>query len=40
MHEFMLSSKGVTYLLMGGGLIAIGCFWRYLVGRDEPIRKA
>ncbi|MDL2210739.1 hypothetical protein LJC26_08050 [Desulfovibrio sp. OttesenSCG-928-O18] len=39
MHTFMLHSKSVTYLLMGGGLVAFGCFWLFLFGRDKDIRK-
>ena len=39
LHEFMLQTKTVTYLLMGGGLVGFLCFWCFLFGRDESIRK-
>lgn len=39
LHTFMLSTKSVTYLLMGGGLVAFTWFWIFLFGRDDDIRK-
>lgn len=39
LHAFMLETKTLTYVLMGGGIIALALFWRFLSGRDENIRK-
>lgn len=39
LHDFMLHTKTLTYLLMACGLVAIGFFWRFIFGRDEEIRK-
>ncbi len=39
LHAFMLETKGVTYVLMGLGLVALGLFWKFLSGRDREIRK-
>lgn len=39
MHTFMLHSKSVTYLLMGGGIAAFGWFWLFLFARDKDIKK-
>ena len=30
LHDFFLSSKSTTYILMGLGLIAMVVFWRFL----------
>ena len=39
LHAFMLETKTLTYLLMGAGIIALACFWRFMTGRDDDIRK-
>ena len=39
LHAFMLETKTLTYVLMGLGIIAMACFWHFLSGRDEDIRK-
>ncbi|CAK7035970.1 MAG: hypothetical protein DELT_00565 [Desulfovibrio sp.] len=39
LHEFMLQTKTLTYILMAGGIAAIGCFWLFLTGRDDDIKK-
>lgn len=39
LHEFMLHTKNITYLLIVGALVGIGCFWLFLTGRDDDIRK-
>ena len=39
LHAFMLETKTVTYALMGLGIIALACFWYFLSGRDDDIRK-
>lgn len=35
LHDFMLHTKGVTYILMVVALLAITAFWRFLTGRDK-----
>ncbi len=39
LHTFMLETKTLTYALMGLGVIALACFWLFLSGRDDDIRK-
>ncbi len=39
LQDFMLHTKSITYILMGVGLVALACFWVFLSGRDEDIRK-
>ena len=39
LQAFMLETKTLTYLLMGGGIIALALFWRFLSARDDEIRK-
>lgn len=39
MHDFMLSTKTMTYIFMGLGILAIWGFYLFLTGRDEKIRK-
>lgn len=39
LHEFMLHTKNITYLLMGGTLVGFVCYWLFLTGRDKKIRK-
>ncbi len=38
LHDFMVYTKGITYLIMGGILIAFPLFWLFLTGRDEKRR--
>ena len=38
LHDFMLHTKTITYVLMGAGVIGLACFWRFLTGRDDDIR--
>ena len=35
LHEFMLHTESITYILIVVFLIAITAFWRFLTGRDE-----
>ena len=35
LQEFMLFTKGVTYIIMVISLFAITGFWLFLTGRDE-----
>ena len=39
LHDFMLCTKTVTYILMGLGLLGLLGYWLFLTGRDESIRK-
>lgn len=39
LHDFMLSTKNLTYLFMGLGLFALWGFFVFLTGRDDKIRK-
>lgn len=39
LHDFMIFSKGVTYLLMGGFLVGLLGWWLFLTGRDKPSKK-
>ena len=39
LQEFMTFSKGVTYALMGIGLILFVGFWRFIDGYDEEKKK-
>jgi hypothetical protein len=34
LHEFMLSTKNVVYILVAGILIGYAVFWRFLCERD------
>jgi len=38
LQDFMAHSKSITYLVMGGILIALLLFWFFLTGRDEKKR--
>jgi len=38
LHDFLLHTKNITYLLLAGILIAFPLFWRFLTGRDEKKR--
>lgn len=35
LQDFMVYTKGITYLIMGGLLIVLPLFWLFLTGRDE-----
>ena len=35
LHEFMLHTENITYILIVVFLIAITAFWRFLTDRDE-----
>jgi len=35
LHDFMVHTKDITYLIMGGLLIALPLFWVFLTGKDE-----
>jgi len=38
MHDFLLHSKSITYMLMGVILVGMLLFWLFLSGRDEKKR--
>lgn len=38
LHDFLLHSKSITYMLMGGILVGLMLFWFFLSGRDEKKR--
>jgi len=38
LHDFMLHTKSVTYIILGGILIAFPLFWRFVTDRDEKKR--
>ena len=38
MHDFLLHSKSITYILMGVILVGLLLFWLFLSGRDEKKR--
>lgn len=35
LHDFMLHSKGVTYILMGAVLVGMVIVWRFLLDRSD-----
>ena len=35
LHDIVLHSKNITYLIMGGILIVMPLFWKFLTGREE-----
>ncbi|MBF0377836.1 MAG: hypothetical protein HQK72_10185 [Desulfamplus sp.] len=35
LQDFMVHTKGITYLIMGGLLVGLPLFWLFLTGRDE-----
>jgi hypothetical protein len=35
LHEFMLHTKGVLYLLAVGSLVSFVLFWRFIHDRDK-----
>lgn len=35
LHDFMLHTKSLVYILMAGILIALPLFWYFLTERDE-----
>jgi hypothetical protein len=38
LHDFLLHSKNITYILVGGILAGMLLFWLFLSGRDEKKR--
>jgi len=38
LHDFLLHSKSITYMLMGVILVGLLLFWLFLSGRDEKKR--
>ena len=38
LHEYMLHTENITYIILGGILIGFLLFWRYLTGRDSKKR--
>ena len=38
LHDFLLHSKSITYILMGAILIGLLLFWFFLSGRDDKKR--
>jgi hypothetical protein len=38
LHDFLLHSKNITYILVGGILVGMLLFWLFLSGRDEKKR--
>lgn len=38
LHDFMLHSKSITYILIGCILIGLMLFWLFLSGRDGKKR--
>ena len=39
LHDFMLATKTVTYILMGLGILSLWGFYLFLTGRDDKIKK-
>lgn len=39
LHDFMVCTKGMVYILMGLGVLGLLGYWIFLTGRDENIRK-
>lgn len=39
LHDFMVCTKGLTYICMGLGVLGLFGYWIFLTGRDEDIRK-
>lgn len=35
LQDFMTHTKGITYLVMGGILVALPLFWAFLTGKDD-----
>ncbi len=35
LHDFMLHTKNITYLLIVAALVGIAAFWRFLSGKDR-----
>ena len=35
LHDFMVHTKGIAYLMIGVALIVLPLFWRFLTGRDD-----
>ncbi|MDR0338824.1 MAG: hypothetical protein LBH65_00945 [Desulfovibrio sp.] len=39
LHDFMVCTKSLTYILMGLGVLGLLGYWIFLTGRDDNIRK-
>jgi predicted permease len=39
LHDFMLRTEGITYLLIVVALFGFVFFWRFLTGRDEDRQR-
>lgn len=39
LHDFMLHTKTITYVLMGVALVSFVGYWVFLTGREEKMRK-
>lgn len=35
LHDFMMHTKSVTYIIIVASLCGIGLFWRFLADRDD-----
>jgi hypothetical protein len=35
LQDFMVYTKGITYLIMGGLLVLLPLFWVFVAGNDE-----
>lgn len=35
LHDFLLHSESVVYIIMGGSLVVFLLFWFFLTGRDH-----
>ena len=38
LHDFMLHTESITYIILAGILISLLLFWRFLTGRDSKKR--
>jgi len=38
LHDFMLHTESITYVILAGILIGLLVFWRFLTGRDSKKR--
>ncbi len=38
LHDYMLHTESITYILLAGILIGLLLFWRFLTGRDSKKR--
>lgn len=35
LHEFMLHTKSIVYIILAGVLVGLPLFWRFLTDHDE-----